>query len=1104
VTKLKLIAILFCCAQTLLFHGQDHRVSPLYYEQHAREHLISAGYTGSTLDSMLEASQRERLERMNAKPVYHPFGDDRDLRKSMPVFDCDNDNWGFEEGDLSGWSTEGSLYMTDSGVDPYGNYPWVYPSGGNYSVKMMSDDSYADYARLSRSIDVPPTGTTYFSFHFAMSILNMEHTSDVASRFQVRFYSGSGAELPCPTFTCFYSTDLGPQGVDSFNQTPNEAYFYNPSAADGVFPVTYSDWTDVTLDLSGYAGQTLTVEFSSSYCEPGPHWCYALVDVDCPINTSVPQLQCSFPPFYPACGPEGMASYEWTNGSGQVLGSNQCIDVMAAGNYFCTFLPQDVQCTAGSEVTVEYVVGPYPEAITSVDPNGCVNEGLTFTNNSTVDVGIIDGYLWDFDDGNQSNAATPNHSFSTAGQYDVSMIVYSDLGCKDTSNHVVTVIPSPLVDFDWTTACMLPEANMTDLSQASGSPITTRAWDISADATVESTAANPTLSFAAPGTYPVKLTVTDGNNCSAEKTKSVLIYELVELDVETQSDFNGYSIDCFGASSGSIALDANGGDGGYSFVDFDGSLSSSNLTGLSAGNYTLIAEDGRGCRDTIEVELTQPLELTVTAENITDYNGFPVSCAASADGQSVALPAGGVAPFQYEWTTGIADDTSNVDLPGGPNYVLVTDANGCEQLYQFNLAAPTELGIAVEGQSDYNGFNVSCFGSEDGWINLEGTGGVGGYTFTGATEATAGIYEELNAGVQTFEMLDANGCITSIDVNFSEPASIECNTTVLSNYNGYNVSCYEYNDAIAWSQPTGGVAPFAHTWSNGGNQIMNDSLSALDNWLVLVDDNNCERTCEFLITQPQPLEALVNNIPDTCARSVGSFITSLSGGVAPYSSYWFFEKDSTYTLGVSYSGAEAGLYDFHMMDLNGCTKDYSFEKSEVPQAIVSFVKPYRKFCTQESTKFELEADKNLLEYSWNINDRYFSTQPAPEVFFEETGQALVDVSVLDEHNCIVDTSMTITLDEGISMYIPNAITADGDGLNDVFGPVYSGVVLYRCSIVDRWGISVFESNNPDEKWLGGMQGGTHYNGNDVFNYIIEVTGECEIEKTYRGYVVLIR
>jgi hypothetical protein len=100
--------------------------------------------------------------------------------------------------------------------------------------------------------------------------------------------------------------------------------------------------------------------------------------------------------------------------------------------------------------------------------------------------------------------------------------------------------------------------------------------------------------------------------------------------------------------------------------------------------------------------------------------------------------------------------------------------------------------------------------------------------------------------------------------------------------------------------------------------------------------------------------------------------------------------------------------------------------------------------------------------------------------------------------------MTITLDEGISMYIPNAITADGDGLNDVFGPVYSGVVLYRCSIADRWGITVFDSNNPEEKWLGGMQGGTHYNGNDVFNYIIEVTGECEIEKTYRGYVVLIR
>jgi len=343
-----------------------------------------------------------------------------------------------------------------------------------------------------------------------------------------------------------------------------------------------------------------------------------------------------------------------------------------------------------------------------------------------------------------------------------------------------------------------------------------------------------------------------------------------------------------------------------------------------------------------------------------------------------------------------------------------------------------------------------------------------------------------------------------LDINFSEPASIECNTSVVSNYNGYSVSCYEYNDAIAWSQPLGGVAPFTHAWSNGGNQAINDSLAATDNLVLLIDDNNCERTCEFVIIQPDPLEALVNNLPDTCDRSVGSFITSLSGGVAPYSSYWFYEKDSTYTSGASYTGAEAGLYDFHMMDLSGCTKDYSFDKLEVPQAIVSFLKPYRKFCTQETTKFELESDKNLLEYSWNINNQYFSTQPAPEVFFEESGQVLVDVTVLDEHNCIVDTSLTITLDQGISMFIPNAITADGDGLNDVFGPVYSGVVLYQCSIVDRWGITVFESNNPNEKWLGGMQGGSHYNGNDVFNYIIEVTSECEIEKKYRGHIVLIR
>jgi hypothetical protein len=38
--------------------------------------------------------------------------------------------------------------------------------------------------------------------------------------------------------------------------------------------------------------------------------------------------------------------------------------------------------------------------------------------------------------------------------------------------------------------------------------------------------------------------------------------------------------------------------------------------------------------------------------------------------------------------------------------------------------------------------------------------------------------------------------------------------------------------------------------------------------------------------------------------------------------------------------------------------------------------------------------------------------------------------------------------------------------------------------VQRWGIQVFSSNNPNEAWLGGFD--DYYNGNTVYNYILKV------------------
>lgn len=337
-------------------------------------------------------------------------------QENAPPFDCEAENWGFESGTLDGWNSAGSVYLIDSGTDPYGGFPWLYPEGGEYSVKLSSDTFNVfsnefglfapDSARLSRQILVPPSGTTLLSFHFAMCIFNYPHAADEASKFTVRFLSQDSTVLACPSYSCYYSADLGPQGVSSFQQTPLPASYYNPLAVGDLphkYTVTYSDWTDVTLDLSGYAGQTISIEFGIDWCTPGVDWSYALIDVDCPINSSVANILCSNGDS-DVCAPPGMSWYEWRSSDGELMTIDSCFAPQDTGIYYCTFLPDDIQCSDGDAVTLEYRIGITPDVDIEIEGGEVVGINDTLTTAISSDCangallnGITNGstYYWE-------------------------------------------------------------------------------------------------------------------------------------------------------------------------------------------------------------------------------------------------------------------------------------------------------------------------------------------------------------------------------------------------------------------------------------------------------------------------------------------------------------------------------------------------------------------------------------------------------------------------------------------------------------------------------------------------------------------------------------
>lgn len=95
----------------------------------------------------------------------------------------------------------------------------------------------------------------------------------------------------------------------------------------------------------------------------------------------------------------------------------------------------------------------------------------------------------------------------------------------------------------------------------------------------------------------------------------------------------------------------------------------------------------------------------------------------------------------------------------------------------------------------------------------------------------------------------------------------------------------------------------------------------------------------------------------------------------------------------------------------------------------------------------------------------------------------------------------------LNVYIPNAITPDGNGLNDLFKPVISGgeIEIYDLTIFDRNGKKVFHSKDKNRSWNGGVGGSNFLASSNLYIYYLKVKPVNGLEtKTYTGHVVTIR
>jgi len=537
-----------------------------------------------------------------------------------------------------------------------------------------------------------------------------------------------------------------------------------------------------------------------------------------------------------------------------------------------------------------------------------------------------------------------------------------------------------------------------------------------------------------------------------------------------------------GLTDAAIYLSVGGGTPGYDYR-WDGPeygvWYTEDIENLRYGQYILTLTDTNNCVTNRVYFLDPPVPITVTLTSISRYGDYNIKCYDESNGyMRVSLDGGtgDTSTYYYSWeelNTGSVDPSkAGVDRiwnqKAGFYTLEVMDELGCYGYSDWiELTQPDPVTVNRTGILQNPPFDVSCFGFEDGVINLDIAGGHTSkwpnnihYEWTSNNDPeffeTTRDIDELPAGIYNFTVTDSLGCQQTETFTLAQPDELILDTLFISDYNGYNVSCFGYNNSKVELDVKGGYGTHNYEWATldgviTDNYMLNQELLPAGTYTLHVSDEiNCQATWDIEILQPDTLNinpVIFNNngFNISCfGGDDGDISLNTNGGVIPYNFTWITSDGSGInTTEEDQSGLTAGKYSVNIIDFNNCTGNWDFELIQPEKLVSSYgIVPVNCFGFNNGA-IDLTVSGGVESYSclWNTGD---TSEDLDSVFM---GTYYVDI--IDANNCHISDTMVVTEPPEIIInfdvplyYNGRMISCHGESDADIFTSVTGGYGRY--------------------------------------------------------------